>query len=136
MVEEEFGGSSTSKTVKFTDAFEKYAPVYMAMGMSYDDYWNDEVGKASDYREAFKLRKKQMNERLWMQGLYIYKALERIFPLFNAWAEIPPKPYLEYPIPLTEEEEKEQKRDAERKEMLKMQEYLEAQVRKGERKED
>ena len=138
MVEEEFGGSSASNkpTYKFTETFEKMAPKYMAMGMSYDEFWNDDIRKARDYLEAFKIRKKQENEKLWLQGMYIYKALENIYPLFNGWANTPPKPYLKHPIPMDEEDRKEQKEADAREEMLAMKRYLDEQVEKGEKKQE
>lgn len=45
------------------------------MGMSYEDYWYGDVFMVIPYVEAYRLRKQQENERLWLQGLYFYDAL-------------------------------------------------------------
>lgn len=47
----------------------------MSMGMSYQDYWYGDVFMVVPYVEAYRLRKRQENERLWLQGMYFYDAL-------------------------------------------------------------
>lgn len=48
----------------------------MAMGMSYQEYWYGDVRSTFDYAEAYRLKKEQENERLWLQGMYFYEALK------------------------------------------------------------
>lgn len=115
--------------VTLTETMEEQCPIYMAMGMSYDEYWNGEVDRAKFYRKAFKLKKKQENEKLWLQGAYIYKALQAIYPLFNAWADgAEVQPYMEYPLPLDAEEQKAQETEKAKAEMERMKAYMETKL--------
>ena len=100
----------------------------MAMGMTFDEYWNDDVEKATYYRKAFKIKKKQKNQWLWLQGAYIYRILQNIYPYFNAWVEAQPEPYLDFPIPLDLQEEKETENERAKRQMEEMQRYLEGQM--------
>lgn len=80
----------------------------MAIGMSYDDYWNGDPDMAQAYIKAHEIKNEQKNQEMWLQGWYVFKAIE--ISLYNqpAFAK-PPKyePYLKEPVritPLTEEE--------------------------------
>ena len=131
MVEDDFGASSTKERPKvtLTEILEEQCPIYMAMGMSYDEYWNGELERAKYCRETFKLKKKQDNEKLWLQGAYIYRALEAIYPLFNAWADgVEVKPYMEFPLPLDTEEKKMQETEKAKEEMERMRTYMETKL--------
>lgn len=96
---------------------EKLCPDYMAMGMSYDDYWNGEPDMVRYYRKTDELKKKQRNFDFWLQGLYIYEALLDASPMFHDLAKSPkPIPYLSEPYALSKEEiEAKIKKDEEEK---------------------
>lgn len=131
MVEDGFGASSANEhpITSLTEIMEEQCPIYMAMGMSYDEYWNGELERVKFYRKAFKFKKKQDNEKLWLQGAYIYKALEAIYPLFNAWADgVEVQPYVEYPFPLDAEEQKAQNTEKAKAEMERMRTYMETKL--------
>lgn len=96
----------------------------MAMGMSYKEFWFGDVELAKYYRKAFKLKKEQMNEQLWLQGLYVYEVMRRLFPLYNALVEAKPEEYLKEPLPFTKERAEEQTKKAEEEEMENMRAYL------------
>lgn len=90
----------------------------MALGMSYEDYWRGDPEMARAYREAHKLRIKMKNEELWLQGLYIYNALE--VTLANAFAKkgASKHKYLEKPLdilPKTEDEQEKERKEAQEK---------------------
>ena len=55
--------------------FEKALPYYMAIGMSPDEFWHGDSSLTAAYRDAYKLKQKNLNWQLWMQGLYIYDAV-------------------------------------------------------------
>ena len=56
------------------------------------------------YRQAYKYKQEYDNSQLWLQGLYIYKALEAQRPGWNFFGKHPkPDKYLEKPIAITEE---------------------------------
>ena len=47
----------------------------MSIGMSYDEFWNQDVALVRAYRQADDLRRQRQNEMLWMQGVYMRDAL-------------------------------------------------------------
>lgn len=76
----------------------------MSIGMSYDEFWNQDVKLVSVYRKAMELRDSRRNYELWMQGLYFYEALCDASPLFRFTMKkgsIKPEPYLKEPYPIT-----------------------------------
>lgn len=102
------------------------------MGMTYEQYWEMSPYLAVAYRKAWKLRKQAENEQAWLQGLYVFDAFAVC--LANAFAKRGAKKqnYIEKPLdifPLTEREKK--RREAE--ELAKMQEAMEAMIRKQQR---
>ena len=47
----------------------------MAMGMSPEEFWTADPNLAVAYRKAWEIRKEQLNEQLWLQGMYIKDSL-------------------------------------------------------------
>jgi hypothetical protein len=43
--------------------------------MSYNEFWFDEPEIAKAYRRADEVRKKRINEELWLNGIYMAEAL-------------------------------------------------------------
>jgi len=108
-------------------------PQYMAMGMSYAEFWDEPPRLAAVYRSAYKLKREIDNEQAWLQGLYVFDAFAVC--LANAFAKKGAKKqnYLERPIdifPLTEQEKKRR----EQEENAKMQAAMEAMRRQRQRK--
>lgn len=69
----------------YTDIFNKHLPYYMAIGMSYDDFWHGDPCMVTAYREAQEIRNEMRNQELWLQGAYIYKVLEAYAPILPAF---------------------------------------------------
>jgi len=102
--------SSTKNSETFRETFERVFPFYLSIGMTYDQFWNDDVELVKYYREAYKMKQERMNEELWLQGLYIYKAVETV--VYNGWCRgksDKAETYLDKPIPITEQQIEEQK---------------------------
>lgn len=81
----------------------------MSIGMTYDEFWNQDVAMVGAYRKAHELRRRQQNEMLWMQGLYVRDAL--LSTVGNMFAEKSASP-IEYPAdpyPVTEAQVEERK---------------------------
>ena len=79
----------------------------MSIGMSYDEFWNQDVNMVRAYRKAQELRDQRRNQELWLQGRYVYEALCDVSPLFRFTMKkgtIKPEPYLDEPYPITVEE--------------------------------
>ena len=91
----------------------------MSVGMTYDEFWNQDVTMVRAYRKADEMRKRRQNETLWLQGMYIYEALCDVAPVFHAFVKkgTKPNPYAKEPYAITEEEIREHKeREARMKE--------------------
>ena len=86
------------------------------MGMTWEQFWEQDSSLVKDYREAKRLKLEEENYIAWLHGLYIYEALCNASPLFRAFsrsgtraAPYPDKPHeFEAPKPMTEEERNEQ----------------------------
>lgn len=78
----------------------------MSIGMSYDEFWNQDVELVKVYMKADELKRSRLNELSWLQGLYIYEALCDVAPIFHAFAKkgTKPQPYVKEPYPITETE--------------------------------
>lgn len=91
----------------------------MSIGMSYDEFWNQDVALVGVYRKADELRQRRQNQMAWLQGMYIYQALCDVSPIFHAFAKkgTKPQPYVEEPYPITAAEIEERRiRDLRKKE--------------------
>lgn len=125
-------GTSTAHQT-FTEVFKELFPIYLQMGMSYNQYWHGDVELARYYRKAYKRKQRDDLERenylLWLNGLYIYGALNRIAPLFVPFANTQPEPYFNEPFPIFEKT-KDEIIETQKGEMEKMRNYLEEFMRK------
>lgn len=66
-------GKVTAST--YTEIFEKVFPYYLAIGMSYEQFWCSDPALVIAYRRADEIRKRRMNEELWLAGIYTAEAL-------------------------------------------------------------
>ncbi len=102
------------------------------MGMTYAQYWDESCYLAETYRKAYKLKRELENEQAWLQGLYMYDAFAVCLANLFSKRGAKKQNYVEKPIdifPLSEDEKK--KREAE--EYAKMQQAMEAMIRKQRR---
>jgi hypothetical protein len=108
-VEQAEGVSRNTETLgTFREMFDKTFPTYLAMGMTYDEFYNKDHTLTIAYRKAFELQREQTNQDLWLQGAYVYEAISRVAPLLHPFAKRPKaEPYLDKPYPLYEEEKTE-----------------------------
>ena len=71
----------------YGDIFDQVLPSYMAMGMTYDQFWDGEVGMKTAYRKAYSERIEQeqriADRNNWMMGQYIISVLNSV-PLLVA----------------------------------------------------
>ena len=73
----------------------------MSYGMSYDEFWYGDVYRTKFYRDAYKIKVRQKDEELWLQGMYVYEALCKVSPILHAFSkkgtkplQYSPKPYM------------------------------------------
>lgn len=99
----------------YTEIFNKKFPYYLSIGMTAEQYWEQDPMLVKYYREAEEIRKERMNQEAWLQGMYIYDALMRVSPVLRAFAKKGTKaqPYVEeaYPISKKMIEEKNAKQE-------------------------
>lgn len=93
------------------------------IGMTPEQYWEGDPYLAKFYFEAHKLRIEQRNQELWMQGLYIYNALNVVAAnTVNAFSKHhrPQQKYLEKPLPMfkSDEDLSEEAKEKERKKAI------------------
>lgn len=60
---------------KYTDIFEECFPFYLAIGMSYAEYWEGDSSLPRYYRKAYQIKQEEINNNAWLQGLYVYDAV-------------------------------------------------------------
>lgn len=76
------------------------------MGMTYDQFFNDDCTLVKYYREAQRIKKEQKNQEFWLQGLYFYEALGDMSPVLRAFSKkgVKPLPYPSEAYPVTKAE--------------------------------
>ena len=99
----------------YTEQFYEVFPYYLSIGMTYDQFWNDDPSLACYYRQADEIRVERKNQEAWLQGLYVYEAICDVAPILQAMAKKGTKarPYSEQPYAITE---RQRRREAEEKE--------------------
>lgn len=91
----------------------------MSLGMTYDEFWNQNVDVVRAYRRADELKRRRENEILWLQGVYVRDAL--ICTVGNMFAgksgkqyEYPKEPYAITEADIREREERDSRLAEER----------------------
>lgn len=97
-------GSDTSRSpLTYREIFEQNVPFYLSIGMTPEQYWDEDPKYAEWYRKAYELKNDRKNQELWLQGLYVYSAILDASPILHAFAKKGTKPreYFSEPIPIT-----------------------------------
>ena len=96
--------ATTQKT--YTEIFEESFPFYLAIGMSYAEYWEGDCSLARYYRKAYQIKQDEINHNAWLQGLYVYDAVSTV--VYNAFKNKndPKKHYAEKPYDFKPDREK------------------------------
>ena len=115
-----------------TDIFEELCPFFISIGMTYKEFWEDDVTIPKSYLKAYKMkieREQEINEwRMWKQGVYVYEALCDVSPILHAFSKKGTKP-LPYPTKPYGVEERQEKKSKEQMEQEAKNERLRAQIR-------
>lgn len=83
---------SKVEVTSLTELFEKQCPIYMSYGMSYDEFWYGDFYRTKFYRESYVIQRRQKDEELWLQGMYVYEALCKVSPILHAFSKKGTKP--------------------------------------------
>ena len=134
------GNEGLKPSITYTETFEQLCPYYMSIGMTYNEFWNEDVNLVEVYRKADELRMKRQNQAAWLQGMYFYEALCDASPLFRFTmkGKVKAEPYAKEPYPITEEEvkEREEKKARLKEERMKAQfeQFVQGMVERNKRK--
>jgi hypothetical protein len=87
----------------YSQIFEESFPFYLAIGMSYVEYWEGDLKLAQYYRKAYRIKQEEFNNNAWLQGMYIYDAVSTA--LYNSMrgfgkSKPPAKDYAKQPYEL------------------------------------
>ena len=96
-----------SEDTTYTELFMRVFPDYLAMGMTYEQFWFGKPYLARDYRKAYESRRRLDEWGRWRMGAYIYNALLCVAPVMRAAFskdKVEPGKYPDEPWPLTEKE--------------------------------
>lgn len=119
------GGTVASLPLSLMSVFASACPHYIAMGMTYEQFWDGDVCAHKAYREAKKLQISETNRNMWLQGLYFYEALLDVGQYTKAFSKAKPKPYRDAPIDLFEKDRKEREERENKERYDRMREKME-----------
>lgn len=108
--------------VSYTEQFYSHLPFYLSIGMTYDQYWNEDCCLVKYYRKAHEIQRDRENEKMWLQGMYIYEALCDVAPALHAFAKKGTKPteYSTRPYAITQQEIERRREEQEKAKYEKM----------------
>lgn len=92
--------------------------MYLAMGMTWTQFWEDEPKLAIAYRNAEMIRKRRKNEELWLEGIYVAEALNST--VGNMFSKGAKHQYPAEPFPITADEQQERREREEKARMERM----------------
>ena len=112
----------------YTEQFYEIFPYYLSIGMTYEQFWNDDPMLCKYYREAEEMRNEKRNQELWLQGMYVYEAIADLSPRLHAFAKKGTKaqPYPDAPYPITKKQREKIRIEKEKKLFEKGKRFMEA----------
>lgn len=106
-------------STSFTDIFEEVFPYYLAVGMTYEQFWYDPPELVIAFRRADEIKKRRVNEELWLAGIYTAEALaSTVGNMFSKGSkyQYPSEPK---PITINEAKERQEREQKARMEQIK-----------------
>lgn len=98
-------GGKEVAPLTISDYFNELFTYALSLGMSYDLYWYGDPFALLNYIKADEIKLRKINQQLWLQGFYVYQAVGSLVPVLNPFSkEHKPRPYLQKPIPITQQE--------------------------------
>ena len=76
----------------YWQVFEETLPYYLAMGMTADEFWNQDSSLVVGYRQAEEIRKDKANHQAWLTGLYVFNAINAAFAKRGSGVTYPNEP--------------------------------------------
>lgn len=103
-----------SPSLTFGEYADEMCSYYMGIGVPEKEYWYGDPTHLKYYIRAHEMKNEQKNQELWLQGLYIYRALNVVIGNALAKKGTKPETYLEQPIRITPLTEAEKQANAEK----------------------
>ena len=93
------GDDLEESQISLTKIFDEQCPYYLAIGMTYDEFWLENPFKVILYRKAYEIKSEIRKYEIWEQGAYFYESLAKTSVLFRDLAKkgSKPEPYPERP---------------------------------------
>jgi len=117
------------------EIYEHDCPYYLALGMTYDQYWYGDPLMVRAYYKADRIRQQRMNDEAWLYGAYVLRAMQSalsVSDLFRPKGQHQGIKYPEKPIEVDGEEKDELYREQrEEQEALYAQAYMMNMVMSG-----
>ena len=82
---------SQPRPENYAEVLDRLCPIYMSWGMSWEQFWHGDCEAAKHFRKAAKLRERQRDYELWLQGLYVREAV--LASIGNAYLEKGKEPF-------------------------------------------
>ena len=76
----------------YTELFKREFPYYLSIGMTKEEYWEDDSELVVAYREAERLRKERVNSEAHLQAFYIYEVISDFVPVLVSFPKKGAKP--------------------------------------------
>lgn len=90
-------------------------PYYISYGMTWDEFWNENIDRFEAYWQANQYSIERKNQELWVQGIYIKEA---VASTLSKKAKYPVKPYRLTELSDTEREAENKRKVDELRQML------------------
>ena len=122
------GREGSLPSFTYTEKFYELFPYYLAIGMTPEQYWEQDCTLVKYYRKAEEIRNEKRNQELWLQGMYVYEAVCDVAPILHAFAKkgTKPTPYSAKPYPLNDRQIKRDEEEKQRKLAEKGKRFMEA----------
>lgn len=84
------GGGTNRSAPLFTygQKFDELFPYYLAIGMTYEQYWEQDCTLVIPYRKAVEIRQDLDNQHAWLQGMYVYEAICCVAPILRPFSKV------------------------------------------------
>lgn len=94
----------------YTELFYEVFPYYLSIGMTYEQFWNQDVELVKYYRQSQRYYSDRKNTEAWLQGMYIYDAISTsIYNCFGRKRGQSVATYVSKPYPIHQDEVEQEK---------------------------
>ena len=102
------------KPLSISEILTHDCPYYMAIGMTYEQYWYGDPLMVRAFYKAKKIQDRRKDEEAWLQGAYVLKALQATVGNMFLKKGSAPFEYPEQPFTFEEMQEEEAREKTER----------------------